>query len=247
MVVIDKPDAVQTQIRVGQAALAYTDPDFFTAAVYDTVLGGGSTGRLFREIRIKRGLAYGAYCRFAEQLTGGSFAAATSTKTASTVEALRLTLEVIAGMARSPVPAVELDEAKTYLNGAFPLEIETPTRSPPACSPRSAIGLGREFLDSYRERIGAVTAADVQRFAGTRIHPERMRGRAGRQGRGLRPRARQAAGARRDHPRRRARPAGPRPEAPGRDGVAVTATCSRTARRRRSRRLIADLRHRPAG
>jgi len=173
MVVVDKPDAVQTQIRVGQAALAYTDPDFFTATVYGTVLGGSSSGRLFQEIRIKRGLAYGAYAGFAEQLATGSFAARTSTKTASTVQALRLTLDEIAGMAKAPVPAAELDEAKTYLNGAFPLEIESADEVATRVLTALGYGLGREFLDSYRDRISAVTAAAIQRFAGTRIHPER--------------------------------------------------------------------------
>jgi len=173
VLVVDKPDAVQTQIRAGQAALAYTDPDFFTATVYGTVLGGSSSGRLFKEIRIKRGLAYGAYSGFAEQLVTGSFAARTSTKTASTVQALRLTLDEIAGMGKAPVPAAELDEAKTYLNGAFPLEIESAGEVAERVLTALGYGLGRDFLDSYRDRISAVTATAIQRFAGTRIHPER--------------------------------------------------------------------------
>ena len=173
VLVVDKPDAVQTQIRVGQAALAYTDPDFFTATVYGTVLGGSSSGRLFKEIRIKRGLAYGAYCGFSEQLVSGSFAARTSTKTASTMQALRLTLDEVAGMAKTPVPGAELDEAKTYLNGAFPLEIESAGEVAARVLTTLGYGLGREFLDSYRDRIAAVTAAAIQRFSATRIHPER--------------------------------------------------------------------------
>jgi zinc protease len=173
VVVIDKPDAVQTQIRVGQAALAYADPDFFTAEVYGTVLGGGSFARLFQEIRIKRGLAYGAYCRFAKQLVGGSFEVSTSTKTASTVEALQLTLAELAGMGAAPPPAVELEEAKAYLNGAFPLEIES--AGDVASRVLTALGQGRDraFLDTYRDRISAVTAAGVQRFGRTRIQPDR--------------------------------------------------------------------------
>ena len=91
----------------------------------------------------------------------------------STVQALRLTLDEIAGMAKAPVPAAELDEAKTYLNGAFPLEIESADEVATRVLTALGYGLGREFLDSYRDRISAVTAAAIQRFAGTRIHPER--------------------------------------------------------------------------
>jgi zinc protease len=174
VLVVDKPDAVQTQIRVGQAAIRYTDPDFFTADVFATVLGGGSNGRLFQEIRRKRGLAYGAYCGLAEQLVSGHFAANTSTKTESTIEALRLTMELVAGMAKAPVPKVELDEAKTYLNGSFPLEIETADDVASRVLTTLSYGLGREFLDDFRDRISAVTAAQVQRFAGARLHPDRM-------------------------------------------------------------------------
>jgi zinc protease len=173
VVVIDKPDAVQTQIRVGQAALAYTDPDFFTAEVYGTVLGGGSFARLFQEIRIKRGLAYGAYCGFAKQLVSGSFAARTTTKTASTVEALRLTLEELAGMGAAPVRATELEEAKAYLNGSFPLEIESAGDVATRVLTALSRGRDRNFLDTYRDRISLVAAADVQRFAHTRIQPDR--------------------------------------------------------------------------
>jgi zinc protease len=174
VLVIDKPDAVQTQIRVGQAAIAYTDPDYFTATIYGTVLGGSSSARLFQEIRRKRGLAYGAYCGFGQLLTTGSFAANTSTKTNSTVEALGLTRELIAAMGKTPVPQVELDEAKTYLNGAFPLDIETAGRVAARVLTTLSYGLGRDFLDSYRQRISAVTAADVERFGATRLHPDRM-------------------------------------------------------------------------
>jgi zinc protease len=172
IVVVDKPDAVQTEIRVGQAAYAYGDPDLFVGRLYATVLGGGSSFRLFQEIRRKRGLAYGAYSSFAENLYSGSFTAFTSTKTASTVDALELTLEVIAGMAKEPVPAAELNEAKTYLNGSFPLEIETAPGVTRRIVSALAHGRGRDFLDGYRDRIGAVSAAEIQRFAGGRIHPD---------------------------------------------------------------------------
>jgi zinc protease len=174
IVVIDKPDAVQTEIRIGQVAHAYTDPNLFTGRLYAAVLGGGSSARLFREIRMKRGLSYGAYCAFTEYLTTGVFRVFTSTKTATTADALRLALDLVGGMAREPVPAAELDEAKTFLNGSFPFEIETAPRITNRILSALAHGLGRDFLDTYRDHISAVSAADIQRFAAARIHPEQM-------------------------------------------------------------------------
>src|SRR5438270_309038 len=145
-------------LELQRANAGYLAEVAFQRAVYGTVLGGGSNGRLFQEIRRKRGLVYGAYSRFAEQLVTGSFAASTSTKTDSTIEALRLTLELVAAMGKTPVPKVELDEAKTFLNGGFPLEIETADDVAGRVLTTLSFGLGREFLDTYRDRIGALTA-----------------------------------------------------------------------------------------
>src|SRR6266545_2260786 len=64
IVVIDMPDAVQSEIRVGQIGVAFTDPDYFAAEVYSSVLGGGPSARLYQEVRNKRGLSYGASSSF---------------------------------------------------------------------------------------------------------------------------------------------------------------------------------------
>src|SRR5262249_8406902 len=66
------------------------------------------------------------------------------------------------------------EPAKTYITGAFPLEIETADGIADKVLEAMKFGYGREFLESYNQKISAVTAADVQRFARERIHPERM-------------------------------------------------------------------------
>ncbi|HEX2222728.1 MAG TPA: pitrilysin family protein, partial [Thermoanaerobaculia bacterium] len=95
ILVVDKPDAVQTQIYVGQLGVSYTDPGMFNAMVYSSVLGGGVSSRLYKEIRRDRGLSYGAYSGFQTPVQTGSFQATTSTKTESTMQALDLILENI--------------------------------------------------------------------------------------------------------------------------------------------------------
>lgn len=173
IVVLDKPDAVQTEIRVGGVAIAYTDPDYFTAQVYDTVLGGNAAARLFDEVRRKKGLAYGAYSSISERLQPGPFTASTSTKTETTAEALGLMLEVIQGLEDKPVPAGELAARKTYITGAFPLEIEQPDGIASKVLEAMFYGLGKDFLESYRDKVDAVGPAELQSFAERRIHPER--------------------------------------------------------------------------
>lgn len=174
IVVIDKPDAVQTEIRIGQVAIPYRDPDFFKAQVYNAVLGANSSARLFQEIRNKRGLSYGAGSGFREATHPGWFQASTFSKTESTVEALKVALEVIRGLEEAPVPEPELTAAKRFITGAFPLEIETPNGIATRVLEAMQFGLGKEFLETYNEKIEAVTAEDVRQFAAARIHPESM-------------------------------------------------------------------------
>lgn len=172
IVVVDVPDAVQTEIRVGQVGLAFRDPDSFVAEVYNSVLGGGSTARLYQEIRQKRGLSYGARSNFTRFLQPGHFEASTFTKTESTVEALQVLLETMQTLEKAPVPAAELEARKTYLSGVFPLEIETPEGIAGKVVEALKYGYGRDYIESYRGRIDAVTAEQVQSFAQRRIHPE---------------------------------------------------------------------------
>jgi zinc protease len=174
IVVIDKPDAVQTEIRLGQVAIPFRDPALYAERVYNTVLGGTPSARLFDEVRRKRGLAYGAGSYFTEGTQPGWFEASTSTKTESTLEALEVALDVIRGIGKEPVPASELGLAKTFMTGSFPLEIETPGGIAAKVLEALKFGYGREFLEGYNDRISQISAADVQRFAKERIHPDDM-------------------------------------------------------------------------
>ncbi len=174
IVVIDKPDAVQTEIRLAQTAITHRDPDLYVAEVYSSVTGGSPSARLYEEIRKKRGLSYGAQSFFVEPTQTGFFEASTFTKTETSAEALKVALDVLRDLQKEPVPAAELEPAKTYITGAFPLEIETADGIADKVLEAMKYGYGREFLESYNQKISAVTAADVQRFAKERIHPERM-------------------------------------------------------------------------
>jgi len=174
IVVIDKPDAVQTEIRLGQVGIAYRDPDLFTAEVYNVVLGGNPSARLYEEIRRKRGLSYGANSYFQQETQPGFFEVSTFTKTETTVDALGLALDVLRGLQQQPVPDAELNPAKTFITGAFPLEVETAEGIAARVLEAMHFGYGREFLESYDDRISKVGAAEIQRFARERIQPDKM-------------------------------------------------------------------------
>jgi zinc protease len=173
VIVVDKPDAVQTEIRIGQIGIAFTDPDYFVALVYNSVLGQGASARLYNEVRRNRGLSYGAESGFVPAYQPGSFTASTFTKSESSAEALKVTLDVINDLAKEPVPAAELNDRKTYLTGAFPMQIETPEGIAAKVVEALKYGYDRAWLESYRDRLDAVTAEQVQSFARRRIHPDK--------------------------------------------------------------------------
>jgi zinc protease len=173
VIVIDKPDAVQTEIRAGHVGLAFTDPDYFPSLVYNSVLGQGASARLYNEVRRKRGLSYGASSSFLPAYQPGWFQISTFTKTESTAEALKVSLDVIEGLAKEPVPATELAERKTYLTGVFPMQIETPEGISSQVIQALKYGYDRKWLEAYRDNIDAVTAQQLQSFAQRRIHPDR--------------------------------------------------------------------------
>ncbi len=174
IVVVDKPDAVQTEIRLGQIALPYRDPSHFAAQVYNSVVGANASSRLFDEIRRKRGLSYGAGSFFLMPSLPGPYLVSTNTKTETTVAALDVALEVLAGVPKEAVQQKELDAAKTYITGAFPLVIETPEGIAEEVLDAMRYGYGRDWLESYNANISKVTAADVQKFAREQIHPDKM-------------------------------------------------------------------------
>ncbi|HEY0514332.1 MAG TPA: insulinase family protein [Thermoanaerobaculia bacterium] len=174
VVVIDKTDAVQTEIRLGEVGIAYRDPALYTAEVYNSVLGGSPSARLYEEIRRKRGLSYGANSTFQEETQPGFFEVSTFTKTESTVEVLGLAFDVLRALQQQPVPESELRPAKTFLTGAFPLEIETAEGIAARVLQAMHFGYGREFLESYDDNLSKVSAAELQRFAREKTHPDRM-------------------------------------------------------------------------
>src|SRR5262249_47774625 len=95
IVVIDKPDSVQTGIGVGHTTVGRKDPDYFNVLVASYVLGGSGSGRLYKTLRVDRGLTYGAYAGITPRRGPGDFYSTTDTRTPKTGEAVNLVLDEI--------------------------------------------------------------------------------------------------------------------------------------------------------
>ena len=170
VVVIDDPELTQSQIRIGNIAVGMDSPDFFALAVANNTLGGGFTSRLMDEIRVNRGLSYGARSRLEQLRRGGTFTVVTYTKNATLREAIDVALEQVRLMRDEPLTAEELAASQRYISGLFPFRIETNDHLANWLTRLSFYGLGEDFVETYRERIAAVTSADVQRVAREHFH-----------------------------------------------------------------------------
>jgi zinc protease len=175
VIILDKPDAAQTEIRVGHIGITRGDKDYFNAAVANAILGGAPfSSRIENELRVKRGLTYGAGSTFDARRFIGQFQVETDTKTPTTAEAVNVILEEVARFRGADVPAEELAQRKGFLAGVFLLSLETPSGIASRLLQAELYGLGTDYIDTYTNRINAVTAADVRRIAEARIRPEQF-------------------------------------------------------------------------
>jgi len=174
IVVVDKPDAVQTSIRVGQLAIPRKHADYMTWDLVVKILGGEGANRLHQVLRSQYGLTYGAEANTEARKDAGDFVAETDTRTDTTGQALRLMIEEFSRLARERVGERELSDAQAYLAGSFPLTIETPDQIATQVLNVLFYDLPISDIGSFRERVLAVTPDDIQRVARQYVRPDRL-------------------------------------------------------------------------
>ena len=149
VIVVDMPDAGQAGVVVARTGITRNDPRYYPLALANTILGGGFSSRLNQEIRIKRGLAYGAGSSVQARRQPGLIAARTQTKNASAAEVVDLIVAQMRGMGAAPASAAEIETRKAVLVGNFGSAIET-------------TGGAAGLLANYVEQD--VPLAELQRF-----------------------------------------------------------------------------------
>jgi predicted Zn-dependent peptidase/outer membrane lipoprotein-sorting protein len=174
VVIVNKPDSVQTEVRVGNLGIPRNHPDYMAVNLAIRILGGEGSNRLHQVLRTARGLTYGAQANFDTFKETGDFEAETNTRTAATGEVLRLIVDEFWKLQNERVSERELSDAKAYLTGSFPLTIETPNAIATQIVNVLFYGLPVGELQSFRERVNAVTVNDIQRVAKLYLKPDRL-------------------------------------------------------------------------
>ncbi|MBU0520482.1 insulinase family protein [bacterium] len=172
---INKSDATQAQIRMGHLGISRDNEDYFPVTIMNYILGGGGfSSRLVKIIRSEMGLTYGVSSSFSARLDQGPFTISTFTKNESTLDAINAMLDVVKTYQEEGPTDQELQEAKSYLTGSYPLNFETPGDIASQLQSIEIYGLGSDYIEKYRSRIDAVTQKDVMRVAQEYLHPEDM-------------------------------------------------------------------------
>ena len=174
VIVINKPDAVQTAVRVGQLGVPRKTPDYMALDEAIRILGGEGSNRLYRVLRTERGLTYSASADMNTMLLAGDFSAETDTRTEATAEVVKLIVDQLWSLRRDRTRDQELAGAQAYMTGSFPLTIETPGAIARQVLNVVFYDLSLDELRTYRQRANAISAEDVQRVARAYLDPDRL-------------------------------------------------------------------------
>jgi len=170
---VDKPGAAQSVIRIGRIGAERMTPDYFPMIVMNTILGGSFTSRLNQNLREQHGYSYGAGSSFDFRLVPGPFVAASSVQTAVTDKALAEFMNELRRILQPPTEE-EVTRARNYLALGYPGNFQTVREIAGAMQELVAYGLPDDYLNSYIDRVLAVTKADVERVARKYIDPENL-------------------------------------------------------------------------
>jgi predicted Zn-dependent peptidase len=162
---IPRPNSVQTYLLATNHAIDRKSPDYLDVQVMNRVLGSGPSSRLFRVIREEKGYTYGVGSGFNASRYMNYFTASTSVRTEVTEPALAELLKQFADIRDRAVPADELADAKSAIVASFVLALESPDGVLSRWMEQRQEGLPEDYWDTYTQKVGAVTAEDVQRVA----------------------------------------------------------------------------------
>ena len=173
IIVIDMPDAGQATVVVAEPGIARNDPDYYPASIANSVLGGGYSSRLNLEIRIRRGLAYGADSGLSARRESGMIWSQTQTKNPSAAEVVAITLAEMKRLGIEPVGSTELETRKTALIGDFGRNIETTAGIAEVLAGYAARQVPLDQLGQFTPSVAAIGASAVRAAAAKLFDPSR--------------------------------------------------------------------------
>jgi predicted Zn-dependent peptidase len=174
LTIVDRQGSAQSNIVISSLAFERTNEDYFPFIVMNQILGAGASSRVFMNLREEKGYTYGAYTRLDAKRFAGDFEATAEVRTAVTGDAMREFFYELNRIRDEKVSETELNDAKAFLTGVFPIRAETQEGLTSLIVSQKLYNLPDDYLQTYRDNINAVTIEDVEKAAQKYIQPDRM-------------------------------------------------------------------------
>lgn len=173
LTLVDRHGSAQSNIVIASPGVKRRNPDYFPILLMNQILGAGASSRIFMNIREEKGYTYGAYSRFDMKKLAGEFEATAEVRNDVTGASLKEFFYELNRIRDENVSEEELQDAKSYLTGVFPIRAETQEGLTSLIVSQKLHGLPEDYLQTYRDKVNAVTIADVSRAANQYIQPEK--------------------------------------------------------------------------
>jgi zinc protease len=168
-------DLTQANIILGHQGIPREHPDYYALQIMNCILGGGDfSSRAMESIRNQRGLAYSVYSHFSADKGRGTFEFVMQTKNETALEAVHLAEDEMRRMREQRVSEQELNDAKNYLIGSFPLRFDTNRKVASLLGQVEYYQLGLDYPERYNGLIQQVDREEVQRVAQKYLLPDKL-------------------------------------------------------------------------
>jgi zinc protease len=174
VIIVDRPQAAQTELRMGHVSVARNHPDRTVLTVLNSLLGGKFTSRINLNLRERHGYTYGVSTSFAHRRGPGPFVISTAVGTEVTGKAVREILNELERIRDEPASAAEIEETRSYLQGVFPYGLQSDSAVLQHLKTLALFDLPDDYFDLYQEQISAVGAVDLQRAAREQLRPHHI-------------------------------------------------------------------------
>lgn len=171
---VDRPGSAQSTIIIANLAINRSSPDYFPMLLLNTMLGGSFSPRLDQNLRENKGYTYGASSTVDTRRLAGSFRATAEVRTAVTGASLKEFFYELDRIRTEPIPEQEIKDNKAFLTGLLPIRLETQEGLTDQLVQIKMFDLQENYLQTYRDRLNAVTAVDLQRVAQSYITTDKV-------------------------------------------------------------------------
>ncbi len=174
LTIVDRKGSAQSNIVLANPAIERNHEDYFRALLMNQILGAGASSRIFMNLREEKGYTYGAYSKFDSRRLAGAFEATAEVRTSVTGDSLKEFFYELNRIRDGKVSEEELQDAKNFLAGVFPIRAETQEGLTNLIVQQQVYDLPDDYLQTYRDKINEITIEDVSEAANKYVSPEQM-------------------------------------------------------------------------